>query len=98
MVCITNGRHPSLPQSVREYETGSLKEDHHEQWYNLHLWGPIVDQCFADVTDMEAVRLVLKNVFFLSLRNHLTFGTFAKRSIRGESSSVASGLRENANR
>ncbi|KAG9297727.1 hypothetical protein G9A89_011242 [Geosiphon pyriformis] len=57
---------------VREYEIGSLKEDHHEQWYNLHLWGPIVDQCFADVMNMEAVR--------------------------GESCSVASGLRKNANR
>jgi len=42
--------------SVREYESGALNDDHQEQWFNVHIWGPIVDQCFADVTDMEVVR------------------------------------------
>ena len=31
--------------------------DHLEEWYNLHLWGPILDQCFADINIMEGVRL-----------------------------------------
>ncbi|RUS26582.1 hypothetical protein BC938DRAFT_470568 [Jimgerdemannia flammicorona] len=57
---------------VREYESGALKVNHHEQWYNIHLWGPIVDQCFANILDMEGVR--------------------------GESCSVASGIRKNINR
>ncbi|RUP49760.1 hypothetical protein BC936DRAFT_141542 [Jimgerdemannia flammicorona] len=41
---------------LREYESGFLKRNHHEEWYNLHVWGPIVDQCFADIVDMEEVR------------------------------------------
>jgi hypothetical protein len=57
---------------IQEYEAGSLKKNHNEQWYNMHLWCPIVDRCFADIKDMEP--------------------------IRGESCSVASGLRKNAER
>ncbi|CAJ0907275.1 15661_t:CDS:2, partial [Entrophospora sp. SA101] len=41
---------------IREYESGSLKEEHLENWYNIHLWGPIIDQCFSNISDMEMVR------------------------------------------
>ncbi|KAF0436850.1 hypothetical protein F8M41_004651 [Gigaspora margarita] len=57
---------------VQEYEVGSLRKNHLEQWYNMHLWCAIVDRCFADVDDLNL--------------------------IRGESCSVASGIRKNVNR
>jgi len=41
---------------LREYQTESLKKIHHEQWYGMHLWCPIVDRCFDDIEDMEAIR------------------------------------------
>ncbi|CAG8753049.1 16775_t:CDS:2, partial [Gigaspora rosea] len=57
---------------VQEYEVGSLRKNHLEQWYNMHLWCAIVDRCFADIDDLNL--------------------------IRGESCSVASGIRKNVNR
>ncbi|UZO02113.1 uncharacterized protein OCT59_020607 [Rhizophagus irregularis] len=41
---------------LQEYETGSLRKDHHERWYNMHLWCPIVDRCFSYVDDMDTIR------------------------------------------
>ncbi|RUS26066.1 hypothetical protein BC938DRAFT_471275 [Jimgerdemannia flammicorona] len=41
---------------LHEYQTGSLKKTHHEQWYGMHLWCPIVDRCFDDIEDIEAIR------------------------------------------
>src|SRR5207248_8244324 len=40
---------------IREYKSGSLKSDHLEQWYNIHLWESILDQCFANIGNMEAI-------------------------------------------
>ncbi|GBC08304.1 hypothetical protein RclHR1_08000001 [Rhizophagus clarus] len=41
---------------LQEYEIGSLRKDHHERWYNMHLWCSIVDRCFSYVDDMETIR------------------------------------------
>ncbi|CAG8812098.1 18511_t:CDS:10, partial [Gigaspora margarita] len=40
---------------VQEYEVGSLRKNHLEQWYNMHLWCAIVDRCFADVDDLNLI-------------------------------------------
>ncbi|CAG8721657.1 2046_t:CDS:2, partial [Dentiscutata heterogama] len=41
---------------AKEYETGSLRKNHSEQWYNMHLWCAIVDRCFSDVDNMDPIR------------------------------------------
>jgi hypothetical protein len=34
----------------------------HEQWYKLHVWGPLIDKVFLDVEYLDVVRY---KVFFL---------------------------------
>lgn len=40
---------------LRDYEDGTFKIDHNEQWYNVHIWG-LIDRCFGNVKSVEVVR------------------------------------------
>ncbi|KAG2175249.1 hypothetical protein INT44_007737 [Umbelopsis vinacea] len=40
---------------IAEFESGSLKKEHHENWYMIRIWS-LIDRMFSDVEDLEAVR------------------------------------------
>ncbi|KAG1373919.1 hypothetical protein G6F61_009767 [Rhizopus arrhizus] len=40
---------------LRQYESGSLKKDHLENWYNVHIWS-IIDSAFDDLEELEIIR------------------------------------------
>ncbi|KAI8069862.1 uncharacterized protein B0P05DRAFT_639400 [Gilbertella persicaria] len=40
---------------VREYENGSLKKDHLENWYNIHIWC-MIDHIFGNLEGLEIIR------------------------------------------
>ncbi|GAB5590549.1 hypothetical protein Unana1_05449 [Umbelopsis nana] len=40
---------------IAEFEAGSLKVQHHENWYMVRIWS-LIDRIFADVDGLEAVR------------------------------------------
>ncbi|CAJ0924625.1 8123_t:CDS:2 [Entrophospora sp. SA101] len=41
---------------VRELESGGLKNNNLESWYNCHVWSPIVDQGFGNIKGVSVVR------------------------------------------
>jgi hypothetical protein len=45
-----------------ECKQNPLARPQHEQWYNLHVWGPLIDKVFLDVEYLDVVRY---KVFFL---------------------------------
>ncbi|CAG8701917.1 9102_t:CDS:10 [Funneliformis caledonium] len=46
----------SVYSMVRELESGSLRQENLESWYNCHVWTPIVDQGFSDINGTSVVR------------------------------------------
>ncbi|CAO3689690.1 unnamed protein product [Umbelopsis vinacea] len=42
---------------IAEFEAGSLKVQHHENWYLVKIWS-LIDRTFADVDGLEAVRRI----------------------------------------
>ena len=42
--------------SVREIESGKLKIENLEAWYDCHLWEVIIDQAFGNVKNLNIVR------------------------------------------
>ncbi|KAG0929241.1 hypothetical protein G6F57_012745 [Rhizopus arrhizus] len=44
---------------LRQYESGSLKKDHLENWYNVHIWS-IIDSAFDDLEELEIISKVRK--------------------------------------
>ncbi|KAI8367028.1 hypothetical protein EDC96DRAFT_544064 [Choanephora cucurbitarum] len=42
---------------VREHENGSLKKDHLENWYNIHLWF-MIDHIFGNLEGLEIIRTI----------------------------------------
>ncbi|KAI9281400.1 hypothetical protein BC943DRAFT_310244 [Umbelopsis sp. AD052] len=40
---------------IVEFESGSLKKEHDENWYMIRIWS-LIDRIFSDVEDLEAVR------------------------------------------
>ncbi|CAG8833630.1 18303_t:CDS:2, partial [Gigaspora margarita] len=42
-------------------QPNALSIDHLENWYNINLWGPIVDKTFGDITGMDVVSIASSN-------------------------------------
>lgn len=47
---------------VREYENGSLKKDHSEDWYNIHIWC-MIDHLFGNLEEIEIIRYTFIHIF-----------------------------------
>ncbi|CAG8579004.1 568_t:CDS:10 [Paraglomus brasilianum] len=39
-----------------ERQPNALGVEHHEQWYNVNLWGPVIDKAFGDINGIDIVR------------------------------------------
>jgi len=43
---------------VRGYERNpnAFSLDQYEAWYNINVWGPIIDKAYEDITNVNVVR------------------------------------------